>query len=363
MIRMGLRAKFFAWAVLNLLLLGVIALAALGLPLLFNTSGFFPPGLFNGPLEAPHVAALLLGGLGISFLWWWLFVHSLNRPIIHLTRMTERLAAGDYSPLDAPDSLCGSERTDQIGSLARSTRALGERTRQQVHGQRRFIRHIAHELDSPLARIKLGLAVLSSRVDSDSKRRVDEISEDAEQLSILVEDVLSYMRSEAMPESPLSEPVAVAPLLEYVLRSEARDADVRVRFVNEEGYKTDSVDPSLRVKADASCLGRALANVLRNAVRYAGKDGPVEVMVHRQGALVVFTVSDDGPGVSTDDLAHMTEPFYRGRLSGRYPGGTGLGMAIVKHGVSACHGTLSFRNARLDEALRGLRVEIQIPAA
>lgn len=307
--------------------------------------------------------ALLAAGLGLSFLWWWPFVRHLNVPIIHLTRMTERLAAGDYSPLDATGTLCGSERSDQIGSLARSTRAMGEKVRQQVHGQRRFIRHIAHELDSPLARIKLGLAVLSNRVSDENRGRVDEISEDVEQLSILVEDVLSFMRSEAVPENPVCEPVSVAPLLDYVLRSEARNADVRVRFVSESGFEADFVDPALRVKADASCLGRALANVLRNAVRYAGADGPIKIAVNHTGSMVRFTVCDDGPGVNAYDLEHITEPFYRGVLSSRYPGGSGLGMAIVKHGVNACHGTISYRNARLNEPFRGLYVEIQIPAA
>lgn len=199
--------------------------------------------------ELRLAVALLLSGLGLSFLWWWPFVRHLTKPIILMTKVTERIAAGDYSSLsdDSPISLkaVGEGRGDQIGCLAKATGIMAEKVKQQVHGQRRFIRHIAHELDSPLARIKLGLAVLDSRVDEKNQQRVQEISDEVEQLSLLVEDVLSFMRSEAIPESPAREAVSLAPLLQYVTRREARDRDVRL-----------SVDEGLKVWADASCLGR-----------------------------------------------------------------------------------------------------------
>ena len=226
--------------------------------------------------ELRLAVALLLSGLGLSFLWWWPFVRHLTKPIILMTKVTERIAAGDYSSLsdDSPISLkaVGEGRGDQIGCLAKATGIMAEKVKQQVHGQRRFIRHIAHELDSPLARIKLGLAVLDSRVDEKNQQRVQEISDEVEQLSLLVEDVLSFMRSEAIPESPAREAVSLAPLLQYVTRREARDRDVRL-----------SVDEGLKVWADASCLGRALANVVRNAVRYAGEDGPIAIAARPQG--------------------------------------------------------------------------------
>ncbi|MFR5646247.1 MAG: hypothetical protein ACLUDQ_07235 [Bilophila wadsworthia] len=124
--------------------------------------------------ELRLAVALLLSGLGLSFLWWWPFVRHLTKPIILMTKVTERIAAGDYSSLsdDSPISLkaVGEGRGDQIGCLAKATGIMAEKVKQQVHGQRRFIRHIAHELDSPLARIKLGLAVLDSRVDEKNQQ-------------------------------------------------------------------------------------------------------------------------------------------------------------------------------------------------
>ena len=250
--------------------------------------------------ELRLAVALLLSGLGLSFLWWWPFVRHLTKPIILMTKVTERIAAGDYSSLsdDSPISLkaVGEGRGDQIGCLAKATGIMAEKVKQQVHGQRRFIRHIAHELDSPLARIKLGLAVLDSRVDEKNQQRVQEISDEVEQLSLLVEDVLSFMRSEAIPESPAREAVSLAPLLQYVTRREARDRDVRL-----------SVDEGLKVWADASCLGRALANVVRNAVRYAGEDGPIAIAARPQGDRVCVEIRDSGPGVPAEEMEHITK--------------------------------------------------------
>ena len=301
--------------------------------------------------ELRLAVALLLSGLGLSFLWWWPFVRHLTKPIILMTKVTERIAAGDYSSLsdDSPISLkaVGEGRGDQIGCLAKATGIMAEKVKQQVHGQRRFIRHIAHELDSPLARIKLGLAVLDSRVDEKNQQRVQEISDEVEQLSLLVEDVLSFMRSEAIPESPAREAVSLAPLLQYVTRREARDRDVRL-----------SVDEGLKVWADASCLGRALANVVRNAVRYAGEDGPIAIAARPQGDRVCVEIRDSGPGVPAEEMEHITEPFFRGEQAKKYPGGSGLGMSIVKHCVEACGGELHYYN----QYPKGFTVSITLKA-
>lgn len=88
--------------------------------------------------ELRLAVALLLSGLGLSFLWWWPFVRHLTKPIILMTKVTERIAAGDYSSLsdDSPISLkaVGEGRGDQIGCLAKATGIMAEKVKQQVHG-------------------------------------------------------------------------------------------------------------------------------------------------------------------------------------------------------------------------------------
>jgi len=112
--------------------------------------------------------------------------------------------------------------------------------------------------------------------------------------------------------------------------------------------------------ADPESLSRAVANLLRNAFRYAGDAGPVALTAHRDGREVSITVADHGPGLPAEEVDRVFTPFYRVESSrSRDSGGVGLGLAIVKNCVEACKGTVRCRN-RLPA---GLEVEIRLEAA
>ena len=144
---------------------------------------------------------------------------------------------------------------------------------------------------------------------------------------------------------PAREAVSLAPLLQYVTRREARDRDVRL-----------SVDEGLKVWADASCLGRALANVVRNAVRYAGEDGPIAIAARPQGDRVCVEIRDSGPGVPADERDQIFSRFSRG--SAPAGGGFGLGLAIGRELADRMDGELA-----LDGQTGGGRFMLTLPAA
>src|SRR6185295_12964663 len=101
------------------------------------------------------------------------------------------------------------------------------------------------------------------------------------------------------------------------------------------------------------------ANLVRNAIRYAGQAGPIIVAASRDGEQVTLSVSDRGPGVPAESLVQLFDPFYRVDTSrARESGGMGLGLTIVKSCVEACHGTVLSRN--LEPA--GFRAEIVLQA-
>jgi two-component system sensor histidine kinase CpxA len=107
-------------------------------------------------------------------------------------------------------------------------------------------------------------------------------------------------------------------------------------------------------------LARAVGNVLRNAIRYAGNAGPVLLRAVASGPEIVLTVRDSGPGVPESSLAKLFDPFFRPDVSRTADtGGVGLGLAIVKTCVEACQGRVSLRNLQP----HGLEVEIRLPAA
>jgi len=109
--------------------------------------------------------------------------------------------------------------------------------------------------------------------------------------------------------------------------------------------------------AEPNLLLRALSNLIRNAVRYAGADGPIAISASQNADGVLITVSDCGPGLPPDELDRVFTPFYRLDASrNRSTGGAGLGLAIVKSCVEASGGTVQCRNREP----HGLAVEIRL---
>jgi two-component system sensor histidine kinase CpxA len=107
-------------------------------------------------------------------------------------------------------------------------------------------------------------------------------------------------------------------------------------------------------------LFRSLANVVRNAIRYAADCGPIEICAEQKHGVVSITVADNGPGIPEAELEEVFKPFYRPELARqRETGGVGLGLAIVRTCIEACGGTVGCRN----RSPKGLIVEIKLPVA
>jgi two-component system sensor histidine kinase CpxA len=99
------------------------------------------------------------------------------------------------------------------------------------------------------------------------------------------------------------------------------------------------------VLASAELLTRALANLVRNALKYAGKSGPIAIRAEAARDTVKIVVRDNGPGVPGGLIDQLFEPFFRPEVSrDRESGGVGLGLAIVKTCVETCKGTVSAAN-------------------
>ena len=114
--------------------------------------------------------------------------------------------------------------------------------------------------------------------------------------------------------------------------------------------------------ANQEYLSRSLANVLRNAIRYAGDAGPITLVARAKDGYATITVADLGPGIPEAELEAVFKPFYRPELARqRETGGVGLGLAIVRTCTEACGGTVTCRN----RSPHGLEVEMRflVPSA
>ncbi|MDB6131846.1 MAG: molecular chaperone Hsp90 [Verrucomicrobiales bacterium] len=269
------------------------------------------------------------GGLGLSVLLWFPLVRGITRSIRVMTAATERIAEGKF------DTVAGVGRSDELGRLAHAINHLAGRLEHFVNGQRRFLGDIAHELCSPLARMQLGISLLERTVGADSQERVADVREEVEVMTQLVNELLSFSKSGLRARDLPLEAVPLADMAGNVISREASSGDVILTEIPE----------TLTAMADAELLSRAVANLVRNALRYAGHAGPVRIGARAEEGQVTLTVSDSGPGVPEADLERIFEPFHRPDTARtREAGGSGLGLAIVRSCVEACQGSVSAAN-------------------
>ncbi len=242
----------------------------------------------------------------------WRLIGATLRPVERLRAGAERISgAGDDERLPVPDS------ADEIHALALTLNSMLDRLAASRERQRAFLADVAHELRSPLTSMRTQLEV-AQRLDErlgESGDLDQGLLEDVIRMSALVEDLLVMARldSDAVPLPP-ARAVDVGEVLDRL----------RIRYAD----ATVETEPGLVVELGDGELDRLLTNLLDNAVRHAQTQ--VDVRARRVGDRVHVVVSDDGPGVPTEQRARMQERFTRlDPARDRDSGGTGLGLAIV----------------------------------
>ena len=276
---------------------------------------------------------LMLAALGIvlSVLLWLPFLFSLTRAIQRIRDVTTRIAEGRFG------ARVDLRSHDELGQLSESVNRMAMRLQRLTEDQRLFLADVAHEVTSPLSRLQIGLGILESRASEADRRLIDDLHEDAEQMSDLLREVLLFSRAD----------------IEFAQRSQPERFKLSELFANivqRDGLRDRiaiGIDDDVELQSYRAFLIRALSNLIRNALRYAGESGPIELRstsTLREGR-VEIAVLDRGPGVPEDALLRLGDPFFRPEGSrSRDSGGFGLGLAIVRRCAHACGGEVRFRN-------------------
>jgi two-component system sensor histidine kinase CpxA len=287
--------------------------------------------------------AVVLAVIVVSILCWLPLIRGLTRSITQLTRATGQIAEGHF------DVALPTERRDELGQLSDSIHRMAQRLSGYVVGQRRFLGDIAHELCSPVARIQVALGILEQRAEGNQAEYVADVKEEVEHMSSLINELLAFSKTQFSASTQLTS-VNVAETVRRVLERE-KPEDARIET---------EVAEDVNVRANAEYLFRSLANLIRNAVRYAGTSGPIMVTAKNGGKEVFISVSDHGPGLPEGELENVFKPFYRPEFARqRETGGAGLGLAIVRSCIESCGGSVMC----LNRSPRGLQVDIRLPAA
>lgn len=256
----------------------------------------------------------------------------ISKPIAQLESAIQKLGEGRF---DARVSVSGPA---DLESLGRQLDWLRLRLLDLEEQKSRFLRHVSHELKTPLTALREGVELLSDEVTGKMTAGQFEITRILRQntlrLQKLIEDLLSY-HSAQFHTSALS-------FSQFNLKAlVARVAQQHSLAMRAKNLSLNLAASEFNIEADENKMEAVVDNLLSNAVKFSPAGGTIRVQLRGRGADVVVDVMDDGPGILAEDRNRVFEPFYQG--ASEYTGpvkGTGLGLAIVREYVSAHQGSV-----------------------
>src|SRR3989304_5336751 len=266
------------------------------------------------------------------------FLSSTITERIHkLKQAAEQLAQGDLQTrvaVSGHDEVAALSVT--FNQMAEQLQAADRRQRELESLRRDLIAWVSHDLQTPLTSMRAILEALSDGIVDDPetvRRYLNTAQRDVRSLSALIDALFQMAQLDAGGFPRNRAEASLNDLVSDTLESFTELA--KQQNITLEGQVESDVDP---VFMDTQAIGRALNNLISNALRHTSPKGRVSVWVRRTGASVEVTVSDTGEGIRAEDIPHIFERFYRGEKSrNRGTGGAGLGLAIAR-GIIRAHG-------------------------
>jgi len=254
----------------------------------------------------------------------WLFTRRALAPLDALRAAVAARQPGATTPL----SLDAAPR--EALPLVQAMNGYMGRLDQALAAQRRFIADAAHQLRTPVAVLRMQAQLAARETDPAELRRIAQgLADSSARMAALADQLLSTARAAhggATPAAPLDLSVLAREVcVELMPAARARGIDLGL----------EETGPQRVLGTEL--LHELLVNLVDNALRYTPRGGTVTVRTRGEGAARVLEVEDDGPGIPEQERAAVLEPFHRGKGAG--PGGSGLGLTIVRE-IAAAHGAV-----------------------
>jgi two-component system sensor histidine kinase MprB len=306
----------------------------------------YPLSSVNSTLSYLRLVLILvaIGGVVLAGTLGWAVGRASMRPVEDLT-----LAAEHVAETQDLSSTIDDTSKDELGRLARSFNAMLAALSASRQQQAQLVSDAGHELRTPLTSLRTNIEFLMRAKDLAGPER-DELLADVDaqlqELTTLVGDLVDLAREDERPEA-CPEPVG----LDHIVERAVERAQRRAMSVNFDV----SLEPGL-VLAQPGMLERAIMNVLDNAAKWSPPGGRVGVTLRANRDTWHLTVTDEGPGISPEDLPHIFDRFYRAPTARSMPG-SGLGLAIAKRVVTSHGGRIEVTSPPGS----GTKVEITLP--
>lgn len=247
-------------------------------------------------------------------------------------------------------------RNDEFDALAQNLNQMLDRIEQLMQGLKEVTDNVAHDLKTPLTRMRnrAEAALREGRSDAAATTALETVIEESDRLIQTFNALLMIARAEAGAPSGAFADVDLSAVVADV-------AELYGPVAEDDGIVLETaVAPGVTVRANRELIGQALVNLVENALKYAspadGQAGKITVGLRREGTRMLIEVGDNGPGIPEEDRARVVERFVRLEKSRTEPG-SGLGLSLVA-AVARLHGG-SFR---IEDNGPGVRAVIDLPA-
>lgn len=339
---------------------GIIIKDEHGLKYFYVMRGSFPTEIY---IPYREILPRVLIGLIVSVLVTFGITMVITRPIGSLREAARQLAAGNLrARVKWPKRSKKPSSGDELWGLVYDFNEMADRLESLVDAQKLLLRDVSHELRSPLARLSVALELAREEAQPGMEEPLNRIERETERLNSLIGQLLSLSHLESTTRLPDRLRVSLKSVVTELLPDmdyEAQRRNCGVRFTN--GKQADSTG---EVLGSPELLGRAVENVIRNAIAYTAEGTAVEIQLFEENRVgthfAVLQVKDHGPGVPETSLKSIFRPFYRLDLSRqRSTGGYGVGLAITERAVRLHGGAVTARNS----SEGGLIVELRLPVA
>ena len=278
------------------------------------------------------------------------FTILIARPIRQIDASIRRLGEADFSQ---PVQVGGPEDLQQLGERLDWMRLRLADLEQQKN---RFLRHMSHELKTPLTALREGAELLSEEVVGKLAPEQREIAEilrhNSIELQKLIEDLLSYGANQAQ------KPAVYAARVE-LRRVASRVVDDQKLALRAKQLRLDLKVEDLALSADSEKLRVMLDNLVSNAIKFSPAGATITVQAQRRGDEIELEVLDEGPGIAPEERDLVFQPFYRGHhAADTLVKGTGIGLSVVREYAQMHGGT-----AEVVDAAPGAHIRVRLPVS